>query len=106
MAYVGAFAIGLGPVFWLLISEIYPLKIRGLAMSVATVANWGMNLLVALTFLTLIQLMGRPATFWLYGVVGVGAWIFAYRLVPETKGRTLEDIEAHWRAGGHPRALR
>lgn len=106
MAYVGAFAIGLGPVFWLLISEIYPLKIRGLAMSVATVANWGMNLLVALTFLTLIQLMGRPATFWLYGVVGVGAWIFAYRLVPETKGRTLEDIEAHWRSGGHPRALR
>jgi sugar porter (SP) family MFS transporter len=106
MAYVGSFAIGLGPVFWLLISEIYPLKIRGLAMSVATVANWGMNLLVALTFLTLIQLMGRPATFWLYGVVGVGAWIFAYRLVPETKGRTLEDIEAHWRSGGHPRGLR
>ncbi len=106
MAYVGAFAIGLGPVFWLLISEIYPLKIRGLAMSVATVANWGMNLLVALTFLTLIQLLGRPATFWLYGVVGIGAWIFAYRLVPETKGRTLEDIEAHWRSGGQPRALR
>jgi SP family galactose:H+ symporter-like MFS transporter len=106
MAYVASFAIGLGPVFWLLISEIYPLKIRGLAMSVATVANWGMNLLVALTFLTLIQLMGRPATFWLYGVVGVGAWIFAYRLVPETKGRTLEDIEAHWRSGGHPRGLR
>jgi len=106
MAYVGAFAIGLGPVFWLLISEIYPLKIRGLAMSVATVANWGMNLLVALTFLTLIQLLGRPATFWLYGLVGVGAWIFAYRLVPETKGRTLEDIEAHWRSGGHPRGLR
>jgi sugar porter (SP) family MFS transporter len=105
MAYVAAFAIGLGPVFWLLISEIYPLKIRGLAMSVATVANWGMNLLVALTFLTLIQLLGRPATFWLYGVVGVAAWVFAYRLVPETKGRTLEDIEAHWRAGGHPRAL-
>ena len=45
--YVAAFAIGLGPVFWLLISEIYPLKIRGLAMSIATVANWGANLIVA-----------------------------------------------------------
>jgi len=105
MLYVGAFAIGLGPVFWLLISEIYPLKIRGLAMSMATGANWGVNLLVALTFLTLIQLMGRPGTFWLYGLVGVGAWIFAYRLVPETKGRSLEEIESHWRSGRHPREM-
>jgi MFS transporter, SP family, galactose:H+ symporter len=105
MLYVGSFAVGLGPVFWLLISEIYPVKIRGLAMSIATVANWGANLLVALTFLTLIQFMGRPETFWLYGLVGIGAWIFAYVLVPETKGRSLEDIEAHWRAGKHPREM-
>ena len=105
MLYVGSFAIGLGPVFWLLISEIYPVKIRGLAMSIATVANWGANLLVALTFLTLIQFMGRPGTFWLYSLVGIGAWIFAYILVPETKGRSLEDIEAHWRAGKHPREM-
>jgi sugar porter (SP) family MFS transporter len=105
MLYVGSFAVGLGPVFWLLISEIYPVKIRGLAMSIATVANWGANLLVALTFLTLIQIMGRPGTFWLYGLVGIGAWIFAYMLVPETKGRSLEDIEAHWRAGKHPREM-
>lgn len=105
MLYVGSFAVGLGPVFWLLISEIYPVKIRGLAMSIATVANWGANLLVALTFLTLIQFIGRPGTFWLYGLVGIGAWIFAYILVPETKGRSLEDIEAHWRAGKHPREM-
>lgn len=105
MLYVGAFAIGLGPVFWLLISEIYPLKIRGLAMSVATAANWGSNLLVALTFLTLIQLSGRAMTFWIYGAIGVGAWLFAWRLVPETKGRSLEEIEAHWRDGKHPRAM-
>lgn len=105
IVYVGSFAIGLGPVFWLLISEIYPLKIRGLAMSVATIANWGANLLVALTFLTLIQVLGRPGTFWLYGFLGVGAWLFAYFLVPETKGRSLEDIEAHWRAGKHPREM-
>ena len=105
MLYVGSFAVGLGPVFWLLISEIYPVKIRGLAMSIATVANWGANLLVALTFLTLVQVLGRPGTFWLYGLLSIGAWIFAYILAPETKGRSLEDIEAHWRAAKHPREL-
>jgi len=105
MLYVGAFAIGLGPVFWLLISEIYPLKIRGVAMSVATSANWGANLFVALTFLTLIQATGRSSTFWIYGLVGVGAWLFTWFYVPETKGRSLEDIESHWRAGKHPRAM-
>ena len=105
MIYVGAFAIGLGPVFWLLISEIYPLKIRGLAMSMATAANWGANLLVALTFLTLIQLLGRPMTFWFYSLAGIAAWLFAWFRVPETKGRSLEEIESHWQAGKHPRAM-
>jgi len=97
MVYVACFAIGLGPVFWLMIAEIYPLKIRGRAMGVATVANWGSNLLVALTFLTLIHLLGRSETFWLYAIIGVIAWAFTYWLVPETKGRGLEEIEAHWR---------
>ena len=105
MAYVAFFAIGLGPVFWLLISEIYPLKVRGLAMSVVTEANWGSNFIIALTFLTLIQVLGRSGTFWLYGVVGIAALIFTYAYVPETKGRTLEDIEEHWRGGKHPREL-
>ena len=95
--YVACFAIGLGPVFWLMIAEIYPLKIRGRAMGVATVANWGSNLIVALTFLSLLHVLGKPWTFWLYGIVGIVAWIFVYRLVPETKGRTLEEIEARWR---------
>ncbi len=105
MTYVGSFAVGLGPVFWLMLSEIYPLRMRGRAMSVGTVANWSANLIVALSFLTLTRALGRAPTFWLYGVVSVGAWVFAFFLVPETKGRSLEDIEAHWRAGGHPRAL-
>ncbi len=103
--YVGSFAVGLGPVFWLMLSEIYPLRIRGRAMSVGTATNWSFNLIVALSFLTLTQIIGKPATFWLYGVVSIGAWLFAYLLVPETRGRTLEEIEAHWRAGKHPRAL-
>jgi SP family galactose:H+ symporter-like MFS transporter len=105
MVYVGSFAVGLGPVFWLILSEIYPLRIRGRAMSVGTVANWGANLIVALTFLTLTQVMGKAVAFWLYGAVSIGAWIFAFFLVPETKGKTLEQIEAHWRAGKKPMEL-
>jgi sugar porter (SP) family MFS transporter len=105
MVYVGSFAVGLGPVFWLVLSEIYPLRIRGRAMSVGTVANWSANLIVALSFLTLTQVMGKAATFWLYGLISIGAWLFAFFLVPETKGKTLEQIEAHWRAGKHPREL-
>ncbi len=105
MVYVGSFAVGLGPVFWLMLSEIYPLRIRGRAMSVGTFANWGANLIVALSFLTLTQSLGKAVTFWLYGVISVGALLFAFFLVPETKGKSLEQIEAHWRAGKHPRAL-
>jgi MFS transporter, SP family, galactose:H+ symporter len=102
MIYVGSFAVGLGPVFWLILSEIYPLRIRGRAMSIGTAANWIVNLIVALSFLTLTQVLGRPATFWLYGVVSIGAWLFAFFLVPETKGKSLEEIEARWRPTKNP----
>jgi sugar porter (SP) family MFS transporter len=102
MVFVGSFAIGLGPIFWLLIAEIYPLRVRGLAMSVATTANWGSNLVVSLTFLTLLQALGPANTFWLYGVVAILAWYFAFRLVPETRGRTLEEIERYWRPNPLP----
>ncbi|MEJ2662950.1 MAG: sugar porter family MFS transporter [Spirochaetia bacterium] len=105
MLYVGSFAVGLGPVFWLMIAEIYPLKVRGLAMSAATVVNWGANLLVAVTFLTLIRALGKAGTFWLYAVISLGSWFFVYFLVPETKGRSLEYIESHWRARKHPRSM-
>jgi sugar porter (SP) family MFS transporter len=93
MAYVASFAISLGPIFWLLIAEIYPLKIRGVAEGTAAASNWAANLLVSLTFLTLVQALGPTRTFWLYALFGVAAWIFSYYLVPETKGRTLEQIE-------------
>ena len=96
MLYVGAFAVGMGPVFWLLIAEIYPLPVRGKAMAAATLANWGANLVVALTFLSLVHVLGSRGAFWLYGAVGVAAWLFAYFLVPETRGRSLEEIEAGW----------
>ncbi len=92
MIYIASFAIGMGPIFWLLISEIYPLNVRGTAMSLATVANWTANFLIAVTFLSLVNVLGKGGTFLFYAVVGVLAWIFVYRLVPETKGKTLEEI--------------
>jgi sugar porter (SP) family MFS transporter len=98
MAYVASFAISLGPIFWLLISEIYPLKIRNSAEGLAATFNWGSNLLITLTFLTLVERLGPTWTFWLYGLSAVAAWIFSYHFVPETKGRTLEEIEEFWRA--------
>src|SRR5947208_6520962 len=97
MGYVASFAIGLGPIFWLLIAEIYPLKIRGLAEGTAAAFNWGSNLVVSLTFLTLVQKLGASSTFLLYAFASVASWLFAYYFVPETKGRTLEQIEAFWR---------
>jgi len=97
MLYVASFAISLGPVFWLLISEIYALRIRGVAMGVVTMTNWAFNLLVALTFLLLVENLGPALTFWGYALVSVASWIFAWRLVPETKGRTLEEINEGWR---------
>jgi len=105
MLYVGFFAVGLGPVFWLVLSEIYPLRIRGRAMSVGTVANWSANLIVAVSFLTLTHSLGKAVTFWLFGVISIAAWLFAFFLVPETKGKTLEQIEAHFRSGKPSRAL-
>ena len=66
----------LGPVFWLLISEIFPLAIRGRGMSAATIANWLANLVVALTFLDLVDLLGRPGVFFVYAALAVGAlWV-------------------------------
>jgi sugar porter (SP) family MFS transporter len=109
MLYVGFFAIGMGPVFWLLISEIYPLQVRGSAMGVVTVANWASNLLVSLTFLTLINGgtfsgvefggIGRTGTFGLYAGLSVLSLLFVYWQVPETKGRSLEEIESDLRDG-------
>jgi sugar porter (SP) family MFS transporter len=96
--YVGFFAIGLGPVFWLLISEIFPLSVRGRGMSVATVSNWGSNFIVTLVFPKLVAALGSSTAFGIFAVLSVGAWVFTYRVVPETKGRSLEEIEAQLEA--------
>jgi sugar porter (SP) family MFS transporter len=92
--YVGFFAIGLGPVFWLLISEIFPLGVRGRAMSLATIANWGFNLIVSLTFLDLVAAVGVGGAFSTYMALSIVALGFVVATVPETKGRSLENIES------------
>jgi sugar porter (SP) family MFS transporter len=93
LIYTGSFAIGLGPVFWLLISEIYPVKIRGQAMSVATMANWGANFVVTISFLTLLGAIGNAGTFFLFAGLSIAAVIYFQRQVPETRNRSLQDIE-------------
>jgi sugar porter (SP) family MFS transporter len=91
--YIFGFAIGLGPVFWLMISEIFPLQMRGPAMAVCTMFNWGFNFLISYTFLTLTDLITKSGTFWLYAFFGICALVFFATLVPETKGRSLEEIQ-------------
>ena len=99
VVYIASFAIGLGPVFWLLISEIFPLRIRGQAASVATMVNWLSNFLVSLTFLSLLNGLGSVSTFLLYAVLSLAGLWFCFRFVPETKGVPLERIERDLRAG-------
>jgi sugar porter (SP) family MFS transporter len=93
LVYTGSFAIGLGPVFWLLIAEIYPLRVRGAAMSMATIANWAANFVVTISFLTLISAIGTLGVFMLFGCLTLVALTYFIRKVPETKGRSLQQLE-------------
>ena len=97
MTYVAAFAISLGPIFWLMNAEIYPLNVRSKAAAVGTMANWTFNFIVSLTFLVLIDALGRTGAFWLYAGIGVVTLWFCWRFVPETKGLHLEDIQEIFR---------
>jgi sugar porter (SP) family MFS transporter len=94
MTYVASFAISLGPIFWLLNAEIYPLSVRSKAAGVGTMANWTFNFIVSLTFLLLIEAAGRSGAFWIYGGIGLLTLTFCWKMVPETKGKRLEDIQA------------
>ncbi len=94
MLFVSSFAISLGPIFWLLNAEIYPLSVRSKAASAGTMTNWFFNFAVSLTFLPLIDLAGQTGTFWIYGAIGLVTLWFCWKFVPETKGRSLEQIES------------
>lgn len=99
MVYVGSFAYSLGPIVWLLISEIFPLQARGLGMSICTLSNWVGNWLVSQFFLTMIERLGRSATFAVYAVLCLVTIAFVARTVPETKREVLETIRVGAGAG-------
>jgi sugar porter (SP) family MFS transporter len=102
MLYVASFAISLGPLFYLIVSEIYPLSIRAGAVSLMNVVQWSANLVVSSTFLSLTEAVGHSMTFWLYGLMSLVAWVFFSILLPETKGRSLEEIESSWLKNNTP----
>jgi sugar porter (SP) family MFS transporter len=99
MLYIISFAIGFGPCFWLLSSEVFPTRLRGAGESASAFFNWGANFLVSATFLTLIDGLGATFTFWIFGAFAIVAIVFTLTLVPETKNKPLEQIEVYWRSG-------
>jgi SP family sugar porter-like MFS transporter len=90
---IAAYAMSLAPVTWVVLSEIFPNRIRGAAMAVATVSLWLASFLLTYTFPFLNQVLNASGTFWLYGAICVLGLIFIYYKLPETKGKSLEDIE-------------
>jgi MFS transporter, SP family, galactose:H+ symporter len=121
LIYIVFFAISLGPLGWLLISEIFPLKVRGIGMSIGSLSNWLFNAIVSFTFLKLAWAFTAPGmeivngestdpnpagAFFVYAAVAVLGIIWGFYYIPETRGHSLEKIEDHWRAGKSPRELK
>lgn len=102
LSYIACFALSVGPVTWVILSEIFPTRIRGRAMAIATVCLWVANYVVSQTFPMmdqdpwLVATFHRGFPFWLYGVFCVVLFVFVRAFVPETKGKTLEEIERRW----------
>ncbi|MCF8226860.1 MAG: D-xylose transporter XylE [Bacteroidales bacterium] len=102
LGYVASFAFSWGPVTWVLLSEIFPNKIRGRAMAFAVAAQWISNLVVSWTFpimnnsSSLTEIFNHGFAYWIYGLMGILAALFVYYFVPETKRKSLEEIESFW----------
>jgi SP family galactose:H+ symporter-like MFS transporter len=105
VCFIVFIAISLAPLGWLLISEVFPLEVRGVGMSIGSLSHWGFNAIISFTFLSLVNSIGIATTFWFYSAVCIAGLIWGYYYIPETKGKTLEQIEKHWRGGGKPRNL-
>ena len=102
LGYIACFALSVGPVTWVILSEIFPTRIRGRAMAIATICLWVANYVISQTFPMmednrwLLDKFHHAFPFWLYGVFCAVLLIFVSRFVPETKGKTLEEIEKYW----------
>lgn len=99
LLYVAAFAISLGTAVWVLLSEIFPNRIRGIATAIANMALWTADYIVTQAFPPMLNSIGSAPTFWIFGAMGLFTFVFMWRVVPETKGKSLEEIEAMWAAG-------
>jgi len=103
MLYVASFAMSWGPVAWVLLAEIFPNKIRGKALAIAVAAQWISNYLVSLTFPMmndnsyLTEMFNHGFAYWVYGIMSMIAILFIKKYVPETKGKTLEEMESLWK---------
>lgn len=93
VAAIACYAMTLATTMWVIISEIFPNRIRGIAMSVCTFALWAACFILTYTFPVLNKGLGASGTFWLYGLICLAGGIFVWRNLPETKGKSLEDIE-------------
>jgi SP family xylose:H+ symportor-like MFS transporter len=95
IVYTASFMMSWGPITWVLIAEIFPNKIRGKAVAIAVAAQWASNYLISSTYPAMMEFSGTM-TYGFYGLMSVLSLIFVWKFVPETKGRTLEDMEALW----------
>jgi sugar porter (SP) family MFS transporter len=96
VVFIISFAFSLGPVVWTVINEVFPARIRGRGVALATAVNWGSAYLVSQFFLSLVEGIGSSLTFFLFAMFCAAGWVWVYRIVPETKRKSLEQIQAMW----------
>jgi len=93
LLYVASYQISFGPISWLIVGEVFPLASRNAALACATLTNFGSNAVVALVLPAVQSSLGESGTYFLFATFAVAAWLFIQSSVPETKGKTLEEIE-------------
>jgi len=96
VVFITSFAFSLGPVTWTVVNEVFPARVRGRGVALATAINWGSAYLVSQFFLSLVQTIGSSQTFWLFALFCIVGWVWVYRVVPETKQQSLEQIQESW----------
>jgi len=99
LLYIASFAISIGPLPHVMMSEIFPLNVRGPGMSMASISNWGFNFLVVFAFPLMLAGVGLAFTFTIFAIICIGGILFTLARVPETTGISLEAIEAHLKSG-------